>query len=202
MRAAGAACLAWALSACPTRTVLFPDTGLAPPTDADHDGYLTPEDCDDEDPAIHPGAVEICDERDNDCDGLVDGQDPTVADPETWYEDADGDLYGNPDVFVVRCGIEDGYVHDSGDCDDADASVNPGVNERCNGEDDNCNGLIDGQDPTLEDGTTWCWDGDHDGYGDPEESEYRCSQPRGYVEDCSDCDDADYGVHDCEDTGG
>jgi len=193
--------LTLALGACPTQTIVFSDTGLDMPTDADADGYYTPQDCDDDDPTVHPGADEICDEQDNDCDGREDGQDPTLVDGETWYQDADGDEYGNTDVSLVRCGIEDGYVHASGDCDDGDPDVNPGVNERCNEVDDNCNGLIDGQDPSLEDGVTWCWDGDEDGFGDPTFSDYRCSQPVGWVADCSDCDDSDPEVWECDDTG-
>jgi hypothetical protein len=47
------------------------DTGTAP-IDADGDGWATTEDCDDNDPTTHPGATEICDGVDNNCDGLVD----------------------------------------------------------------------------------------------------------------------------------
>ena len=43
------------------------DTGDGP-VDADGDGYTDGEDCDDSDPAVHPGATEVCDGRDNDCD--------------------------------------------------------------------------------------------------------------------------------------
>ncbi len=138
---------------------------------------------------------------DNDCDGRVDGQDPTLVDGETWYEDADGDEYGNPEVIDVRCGLLDGYVHASGDCDDTDPALNPGEDEICNEVDDNCNGLIDGQDPSLVDGTWWCFDLDRDGHGNPTLSTYRCSQPVGFVADCSDCDDFDEKVGDCGQAG-
>ena len=186
------------LAACPTQTIVFPDTGLVPAVDEDGDGHGPPEDCDDGDATVYPGADEVCDEQDNDCDGLEDGQDPSLIGGGAYYEDQDGDGYGDPDVVEIRCALPDGWVRESGDCDDGDAAVNPGENERCNEVDDNCNGAIDGQDPTLEDGTNWCQDSDVDGYGDPKTVEYRCSQPRGYVDDCTDCDDGDPEVGPCE----
>jgi hypothetical protein len=48
----------------------------AAPVDADADGFVAEDDCDDTDPAINPNATEVCDDQvDNDCDGDVDGAD-------------------------------------------------------------------------------------------------------------------------------
>ena len=45
-------------------------------TDVDGDGYGESEDCDDQDPSVHPGAAELCDDGvDNDCDGETDEDD-------------------------------------------------------------------------------------------------------------------------------
>ncbi len=79
-----------------------------------------------------------CDGLDNDCDGTVDAGLFT-----RFYRDADGDGFGDPDVFVEACETPDGYVTDNTDCDDTSDDVYPGAPEMCNGIDNNCNGIID-----------------------------------------------------------
>lgn len=63
--------------------------------------------------------------------------------PLTWYQDADADGYGNLQVTQSSCTQPAGFVSDFADCNDQNASINPGVADVCNGIDDNCNGLID-----------------------------------------------------------
>ena len=73
------------------------DTGT-PNTDLDGDGFT--DDCDDNNPDVFPGAVEVCDGLDNDCNNLVD-DDP--VDDTLWFEDNDADGYGNPDESQWAC---------------------------------------------------------------------------------------------------
>jgi hypothetical protein len=144
-------------------------------------------DCDDSDASAYPGADELCDGVDNDCDGSTDEAD--AVDAPTWYADADGDGYGDASASATACTAPWGHVADSTDCDDADASANPGAAEICDGVDNDCDGAVDEADAI--DGTLWYADTDGDGYGDASASTFACTQPSGYVADSRDCDDSD-----------
>lgn len=89
-----------------------------PQVDLDADGWIPDEDCDDNDPSINPGAGELCDGKDNDCDDAID---------EGFDEDGDG---------FRPCS-------EPPDCEDTDALIYPGAPERCNGLDDDCDGVSD-----------------------------------------------------------
>ena len=70
-----------------------------------------------------------------------------------WYLDSDGDTYGDG-VPITDCQSPGaGYVLQGGDCDDGNAAVNPGATEACNGVDDDCDELVDNDDPSLSDNT-------------------------------------------------
>jgi hypothetical protein len=155
-------------------------------------GYIADSsDCDDNDDDINPGADELCDGIDNDCDGTVD--EDSAVDASSWYLDGDGDGYGDPSRTTSACSLPSGYVVDGTDCDDGDASVNPGADELCNGDDDDCDGTVDESDAI--DAPDWYVDVDGDGYGDPSVTRASCDQPSGYLGDGTDCDDADPAVH-------
>lgn len=122
--------------------------------DEDGDGWVSFEnecmpggDCDDNDPTVYPGAEEICDGVDNNCDGIVDEEVTT-----TYYADSDGDGFGDPDTMIEACSESTGYVIDNTDCDDTNSDINPGVEEICgNNIDDDCDGLVDEDcTPTLQ----------------------------------------------------
>jgi predicted outer membrane repeat protein len=143
-------------------------------------------DCDDSDATVSPGATEMCDLADNDCDGVIDEAD--AADAGTWYADGDDDGWGDASSSSVSCYAPAGSVAASGDCDDANVAVNPAATEICNSIDDDCDGTVDvGVDPAS--GTTYYADDDSDGYGDVTDSVVACSLPSGYSANAIDCDD-------------
>ena len=144
-------------------------------------------DCDDDDDAQHPGADELCNDEDDDCDGDID--EDSATDVLTWYADTDGDTYGDAASSDIDCDQPTGFVADATDCDDSDATQHPSADERCNGEDDDCDGTTD--EDSAVDVATWYADTDGDTYGDPASADIDCDQPTGFVADASDCDDSD-----------
>lgn len=133
--------------------------------DQDRDGFRSGDhggdDCDDAEAAVNPSAVESCDALDNNCDGAVD-----EGLTETFYQDGDGDGFGDAAFPAEFCELPVGYVEDNTDCDDGDGRYNPGAEDDCSGPVDyNCDGAI-GE------------DSDNDGYST-----------------CTDCADGDASIH-------
>jgi len=151
-------------------------------------------DCDDGDTAVNPGATEACNGHDDDCDALVDDDDPGIVGTATWYADRDGDGYGDPLSTAHACTAPSGHVADDTDCDDTSGAINPAASEICNSVDDDCDGLVDGHDSGVTGGSSWYVDADGDGFGDAASSTSACVQPSGYVAGSSDCDDGDANV--------
>ncbi len=92
-------------------------------TDADQDGYYAEggqcgqTDCNDNNAAINPGATEICNGVDDNCNGSTDEGVQSI-----FYQDADGDTYGNALITIEACSAPSGYVSDSTDCNDNNSS--------------------------------------------------------------------------------
>ncbi len=199
--------------------------------DADRDGYASADgpffpgelggtDCDDNSAAVHPGAPEICNGIDDDCQGGIDDGLPNRS---LYFHDFDHDGFGNPDGSVLSCDAGPDLALDAGDCDDTRGYVHPGAAETCDGLDDDCNGLVDdglGLDAGCDGGfgcpgvtvcdsnamvvcqplmspRTWYPDRDGDGHGDSASAGVQaCVSPMpGDVPLGDDCDDADPFVH-------
>ncbi len=147
-------------------------------------------DCNDSDPAIMPAVAERCNGVDDNCDGSVDGSDS--VDGLTWYDDDDGDTFGDPADTRTACSAPVGYIASAGDCNDADASTNPLGVESCDARDNDCDGVAD---ESGIDAPTWYADSDGDGYGSPALSVQACAAPAGHVASATDCDDRDAAIH-------
>ncbi|MFY2560573.1 MopE-related protein [Corallococcus terminator] len=151
--------------------------------DADQDGYIAVSaggtDCRDDLPAINPGAAELCNEVDDNCDGIGDtahfqlGQDCSTSTGCTGvfrcnladriqycdtpssrnvYRDDDRDGHGKSgSTPLAVCGITpDGYTNGApDDCDDTNSNIRPGNPDLCDGVDNNCDGVMDESFPTL-----------------------------------------------------
>ena len=152
--------------------------------DVDEDTYSPDDedpafvDCNDEDAAIHPGADEVCNGIDDNCDGEVDEGLPVLS----YWLDADGDTFGAGDVFTRCDDLEAGEVESDGDedCADDNADVFPGATEVCNEVDDNCDNAIDEG-----------FDGDSDGFVNAADDDCAANIDAALL-DCNDSDDAIY----------
>ncbi len=146
--------------------------------DADGDGYGSPDaitracsappghvdnrdDCDDTSRSVAPGAAEVCDAVDNDCDGAIDAD---AVDAVQWYVDRDGDGFGDDASAATDCPeqVPPGAVQEGGDCNDGAPDVHPLAAESCDGRDEDCDGATD-EDAT--DALPLHADTDGDGFG-------------------------------------
>jgi hypothetical protein len=190
--------------------------------DADGDGFgsgdavgcgssFSNDDCDDAQSNIYPGAIEICNYIDDNCN--LEADEFVTS---TFYADVDGDGFGDADSTQEACELPDGFVtnledcddnalsyddldgdgfgsgeisacgtsNNADDCNDDNMNIFPGAVELCNNIDDNCNLEID-EFVTI----TFYADVDGDGFGDADSTQESCEAPEGFVTNLDDCDD-------------
>ena len=141
-------------------------------------------DCNDGAASVFPTATEVCNDIDEDCDGIADDGIPT----NDYFRDADADGYGNAAVIVRDCDSvpPTGHVTDSTDCNDGAAGVHPGADERCAdlAVDNDCDGST--AESEAIDLIRFYADVDDDGAGDAATSLLRCEMPQGFVANSND----------------
>jgi len=138
-------------------------------TDNDNDSYDTEcdGDCDDTKSTVNPGAEEICDGLDNDCDGVIPANENDVD--------------------------NDGYMVCEGDCDDSNPEINPGATEVCNGIDDNCDGVIPANESDVDNDGYMVCEGDCDD-SNPEINPRATEVCNGIDDDCDEKIDTGEGL--------
>lgn len=167
------------------------------------DSYIdNSDDCDDAQGSVYPGADELCDGLDNDCNDEIDDN---PLDATQYYWDFDGDGYGDPERPEAACSPADWLVEDNTDCDDTTTAISPEIREVCDEIDNDCDGLIDDDDPTTDPETMWQWYADTDGdmFGDPDLAlgKLSCVGGDGYADNPDDCDDGNpEATTDCEES--
>lgn len=127
---------------------------------------------------------------------------------QTWYQDADGDTFGNVSVTQNSCTHPTGYVSNNTDFNDNDDRSYPNATEVCDGLDNDGDGQVDGlttsncgvgevcENGTCVAETTYYLDADNDGYGDASNFITAGSTaPNDYVLDNTDCDDSDPNIN-------
>ena len=161
-------------------------------------------DCDDDDRFVSPLQHEFCDFKDNDCDNKIDDEDGSLVGDAYWYRDTDNDGFANPRTRIQRCQGPSGYIQgemnlsaEQSDCKDSDPTINPLAEEVCDGIDNDCDGLIDGDDEGVIPDWLWSRDADGDGYGAINSSEVvaSCEPVEGYARLATDCDDQNADIH-------
>ena len=137
-------------------SILLSGTAQVDLADVDNDGDGVTEnqgDCDDADETRFPGAPELCNDIDDDCDGVVPADESHDGDGDGAVECADCD--DTDPAMNLQDNDFDAWSTCAGDCDDTTSTVRPGATESCNGVDDDCDGVLEPEELTDSDGDGW-----------------------------------------------
>ncbi|MCO4763840.1 MAG: thrombospondin type 3 repeat-containing protein, partial [Myxococcales bacterium] len=139
-------------------------------------------DCDDKDANVKPGALEVCNDKDDNCDTVTDPIGSTGCTQH--YPDVDKDGFGAKVSAQCLCKAKGVWTaKKTGDCNDDNKAIHPDAKEVCNEFDDNCNTQVD--EGLIK---TFYKDNDGDGYGSVT-TQQGCTAPKGYVALAGDCND-------------
>ena len=145
-------------------------------------------DCNDYDSSVKPSAQELCDSKDNNCNGNTDEAGSQGC--KIYYADLDGDKFGDDNNSACMCASKKtaNYIETPGDCNDGDKNIRPGVAEVCDEADNDCDNKVD------EEGADGCQlffiDADKDQYGPTASGKCLCKGNLLYVtNNAGDCDD-------------
>ncbi|NUN14544.1 MAG: thrombospondin type 3 repeat-containing protein [Myxococcales bacterium] len=153
-------------------------------------------DCDDLKPSTYPGAKEVCNGVDDNCDGVVDDGGVDIEGCAAYYLDEDQDGFGVDGTEKCLCEATDQWTAlAAGDCDDAAVAVNPGAQETCNGVDDDCDEFVD-EGAGVSGCSVFFADNDQDGYGQTNVAQCLCAPTDEFTaKQAGDCDDSDVAVN-------
>jgi hypothetical protein len=146
-------------------------------------------DCNDNSPDVHPGATEVCNGIDDDCDGQTDEGCTGLP---TWYLDYDKDGYGNPGRSIQAPTKPYRYVGNNLDCQDGDPTIHAGAPELGDGVDNDCDGEVD---EGLACRKLWYLDADRDGFGRNVTTRWSCVKVGDYVMNGNDCNDQNPSIY-------
>ena len=149
-------------------------------------GTTCGDDCNDAVALVNPRGIEVCNLRDDDCDGMDDAAEGLTL---SLYVDADRDGYGDGSApRTEACVSQAGFSVNDGDCDDrptVGVARSPGQPEFCDVVDNDCDTRVDEMTVSV----PWYADADGDGFGDPSDELLSCTPIAGRSLLGTDCDD-------------
>ena len=185
-------CTGYDISSCVSASCTDNDGDTFGSNTTDRSGCATLiPDCNDANNTVKPGASEICNAVDDNCNNQT--NEGGVCSSTPYYCDSDIDTYYNKNIsgscIGINCKPANCTITQGNDCNDNNINVNPGITEACNYLDDNCNNQTD-EGAKI----TFYRDADTDTYGNYSVLFQACTAPLGYVANSTDCNDGNNAI--------